>query len=96
MRGKQRGARRLAASSARRRGAGSTAVALGGRGAAGRRAASLGRGSQTTASAKPPPTRFPRDLGVERRSDASRLPGQARASHACLPELKVGNVTSGA
>lgn len=75
--GRQAAGRRL-----RGREAGSTAEVIQGEGEARLRAASLAR-ARPSASARPPPLGFPQDRGVEPHSDASWLPGRARASHAC-------------
>lgn len=83
-----RGAGRTAAGAAPGRGAGSAAVVVRKRGAAGQLAASLGPGSQTAASAKPPPPRVPRDRGVESRGDASRLPGRSGHPTPVCPSLQ--------
>lgn len=72
--GRQASGRRL-----RGRGAGSTAEVIQGEGEARLRAASLAPAC-LSATARPPPLGFSQDRGVEPHSDASMLPGRARAS----------------
>lgn len=81
--GRQASGRRL-----RGRGAGSTAEVIQGEGEARLRAASLAL-ARPSATARPPPLRFSQDRGVEPHSDASRLPGRARASHVCRSQAGV-------